>query len=203
METIEQKKAKRFLILQEAYKLSDGNPENEFRQADIERALGFAENEADPLVTYLVNEGLLSAHSFGRIYEISHQGVLEYEAAISAPAGPTHYFPAVNVINIERMEQSQIQQGTVSSSQSFTVSSLDRGALEALLTKLRGAEVALSERDRACLDSDLDTLQAQLKRPEPKHPIIRESLSSARAILEGAGATLLASEIAKLLGVAG
>lgn len=55
---------------------------------------------------------------------------------------------------------------------------------------------------RTELESELATLEAQLASPKPKRNIVKESLSSVRAILEGAGGGVaghLAIQIGKVL----
>jgi len=46
---------------------------------------------------------------------ITHNGIKENENAIRHPDEQTKYFPTVNIIYVEHMEGSQIQQGTIQS----------------------------------------------------------------------------------------
>jgi len=106
-----------------------------------------------------------------------------------------------NIIHVETMQHSMIQQGTVSSSQGQIASALDVAALAALIHEIRSADLLLSGTDRSILNGDLETIEAQLRRPHPTLVIVRESLRSARAALEGAGAALLAAKVAQFLGL--
>jgi hypothetical protein len=74
-------------------------------------------------------------------------------------------------------------------------------AVAGLVAAIRGTIGTLPQNSQATVASDLDTIEAQLRRPEPKGSIIRECLRSARTILEAAGATLLANEIGRFLGL--
>jgi hypothetical protein len=94
---------------------------------------------------------------------------------VSDPGRSTHYFPPVNIIHIEHMQQSQIQQGTIGSLQTQTLPIVDAVILKALVHEIRSADLSLSSTDRETLESDLETVDAQLKRPKSKHGIIRES----------------------------
>ena len=220
MSDLEQRRARRFLVLQAAYKLSDGNPEKEFLQEDVEKGLGLSQPEIDELILYLKIEGLVTLHSLGRVYRLTQVGVTEYRTAISQPDAPTRYFPPVGGIRIERKGRPHVRHTPAVSRVPETsqkngrhqpqtaararvappaIKGFDAAAVEALVRDIRAVNPALSPIDRATLDSDLATVDAQLKRPRPLRSIIAESLGSARAIVEAAGARLLAGKIAKLL----
>lgn len=92
------------------------------------------------------------------------------------------------------VQGSQIQQQTSNSSQVMTVQELDLFAIQAFLTSLESQkeELRLSRESQQELDSEIATIQAQVKSPKPKQGIIREGLSSIRRILEGAGGGMAA-----------
>lgn len=226
---LEERKARRFLVLQAAYELSDGNAQKEFRQQDVEDALGFSQEEVDALVLYLKNEGLLTLHSLGRVYKMTHAGVAEYKAAVNHPAAPTRHFPPVNVIDVERAGQSMVSHEPeavppvpvqpappaatpsraesptlpprtgVSAQAQIATKAFDSAVIKALVREIRAANITLSRTDSDTLNSDLATVEAQLKRPQPRRLFIAESFGSARTIIGGAGEDLLAGKIALLL----
>ena len=84
---------------------------------DIGSELGFERSVIQSITQHLESEGLIEYVTFGGEIAITHYGVKEVEKAISRPETATHYFPPVNIINIHHMEDSQIQQGNVSSNQ--------------------------------------------------------------------------------------
>jgi hypothetical protein len=51
MDDLEQKKARRFLVLQKAYELSEGNRDQEFTQDDILAALSLSLQGSDSILT--------------------------------------------------------------------------------------------------------------------------------------------------------
>jgi hypothetical protein len=59
----------------------------------------------------LIGEGLIELLSFDRDVRITHLGVVEVEASKENPQQPTQHFPAVNVIHIGQMTNSQLQAG--------------------------------------------------------------------------------------------
>jgi hypothetical protein len=65
-----------------------------FSQNVIASNLGLAEELADPIAQYLVEEGLLEWFSMGHL-AITHRGIVEIETGIETPNQPTDHFPAV------------------------------------------------------------------------------------------------------------
>ncbi len=88
--------------------------------------------------------------------------------------------------------QAQVQQATQYSTQS--IESVDVDKLARLVESLKNdiAKINVSREIQNELLSEIATLEAQVKSPKPKHVIIRESLSSIRRILEGAGGAIAA-----------
>lgn len=84
------------------------------------------------------------------------------------------------------MRDSQIQQGTNSSTQSYT-KTLDLEAVRRVIDelKLRVNEAKLQGDNQWQVDSDISCVESQLKAPRPNPEIIRESLRSLRSVLEG------------------
>ncbi len=98
---------------------------------------------------------------------------------------------------------SQIAPGAVNPTQDNSTS-LSMDDVKALLGRIRevAASVDLNENASSELNAELATVDAQLASPRPKTTIIKQSLTSARAILEGAGGNVMGSvlfEIAKVL----
>jgi hypothetical protein len=313
MSDVEHRRARRFLVLQAAYELTGGDAHKQFRQQDVEHALGLPPEEVDALISYLKTQGLVSLHSLGGVYQMTDAGVTEYKTAVSRPAVPTRYFPAVDIIRTERMGQSQarhdtgtadltgavhaaarlakespnvppepdvsapetttetfdsalndalvreslatnmaspavepstmppepvasaktpttakifdsalndalrresrptnvgspaVESSTVppepvgSARAQTTAKTFDFAVIDALVRDIRSANITLSPTDTATLDSDLATVEAQLKRPQPMRSIISESFGSARTIVERAGEDVLTAKIGHLL----
>jgi hypothetical protein len=91
---------------------------------------------------------------------------------------------------------SQIQQFSNESHQTQS-SGPDREALSSFVAQVREAAptLGLSSDKRQELESDLDTIDSQLKSPNPKKTVVRESLHSVRNIVEEAAGSLVASGI--------
>lgn len=89
----------------------------------VGQAIGLSDyQEVDAIIHYLADEGLIEITTMGDedgpTIELTHQGVVEIEQARTNPQKRTDHFPPlVNIINVQQMHNSQIQQGTTGSSQ--------------------------------------------------------------------------------------
>jgi len=114
---------------------------------------------------------------------------------------------AANVVfNIGWMSNSQIQSGTIGSEQ-ILHHGVDLKSAGDLLRQLQEIipKLHLDASENSELESEIKTIEAQLKSPKPKSTIIRESFRSIRRILEGAAGSAIGSGllngISSLLGV--
>ncbi|MCX6539220.1 MAG: hypothetical protein NT151_09870 [Acidobacteria bacterium] len=201
MEPIDRKKADRFAFLEAIYNRTDGASDEAIDEREIGSELGWTDDRLEAVVQYLTAERLIECVAFGHNMGITHEGICEYERAVSEPGTATTYFPPVNIINVERMEHSQIQQGSRDSVQTFTMGASDAPAVQALLSEIR---TALSHLDlpgdgRQSVESDVNTIAAQLSNPTPKRSIVADCLQSIRHVLEAGGGHLLALKIAEFL----
>lgn len=89
---------------------------------------------------------------------------------------------------IHTMTHSQVQQGTTASSQQLQVPPIDVRAVAEIVTAIRGIlpTSGLAQDERAEVEADLATAEAQARSPRPRVAIIKEALRSVRSILEGA-----------------
>jgi hypothetical protein len=201
---LEELRAQRFAYLRAVYDASEGNERAMVPMREIGETLGFDYRLSDKIVTYLDGEGLLKWAAFGLV-SLTHWGLKEVEEALSSPEDPTEHFPPYiitqNYINIGTMTHSQIQQGTIASSQNIDGSQAEalRSLVADVRTLARGLE--LLDEDAAELEADLTTAEAQLGSPRPKPAVLREALSSTRSILEGIAAIGLAANAPELAGV--
>ena len=143
--------------------------------------------------TYLVGEGLVEGKTIGFV-GITHYGIKEYENAMQHPEEQTTYFPPFNVLYVEHMEHSQIQQGTIQSSQIVNISNDVKHDIEIFIDILnkRLEELGLEKRDETEIKADISTIEAQINSSRPKTSILKESLSSIKRILEGAAGSIVA-----------
>jgi hypothetical protein len=168
------------------------------------QAAGLSEEDFKAAFIYLMHEGVVDGTRGSAC--LTHAGVVEVEAVLRQPNKPTEHFP-VNMIHIEQMTHSQIQQGTTGSTQSGVSMPFDVVAVAEFLLELKEQlpRLGLSGEEHAAAQSDVATIEAQLSSPRPKPDIINESLRSIRKIAEGAVSSVAASAIiagiAKLFGM--
>lgn len=194
----------RFRFLKYLYEATRGCELAHVPHAEIMRGAGLSEDDFRAAFIYLMNEGVVDGTRGSAC--LTHAGVVEIEAALRQPEKPTDHFP-VNIIHIEQMSHSQVQQGTIGSTQSGTFTSLDLEAVAEFIGGLKTMlpQLGLTDDDEAVAQSDITTIETQLSSPRPKVEIIKESLRSIRNITEGTVGSLAASGIvagvAKLLGM--
>jgi hypothetical protein len=89
---------------------------------------------------------------------------------------------------IHSMDQSQLQQGTVDSTQVLVHVPLNLEAIAKLTSDLRADldSLNLSPDTRSEVEADLRTVEAQKDSPKPRFGIISEALRSLRSVLENA-----------------
>lgn len=192
----------RFQFLKTVYELTDGNPYSFVDMWKIGEKQGLSPSETQSIVTWLSNEGLLGDGFIGGGISISHGGVQEIETALSHPKQSTRYFPPViNIVNVENMNNSQIQQGTTTSTQSFKQVSDSMDDIRNELEKLKSivANLNLDDETNVEVEAQIATVEAQLKSKHPIRVVIEESTKSLRNLLEGTTASLIASGILSMI----
>lgn len=194
---IEELRKKRFQYLNLLYGKTGGDKFNLVNMWDLGNELGFSKEETKTITQYLKGEGLMEYATIGGGIGITHYGVKEVEDARSHPEQPTHYFPPVNIINIHHMEGSQIQQGTISSTQtgSFLIKNKNDIVEFVKLLKEKLPEFNLNSEDKSAIKADIATLESQVASSRPKPGILKECLTSIQRVLEGAGGTIISQQL--------
>lgn len=200
MTSLIKKQTDRFRFLNSLYERSNGNCRAVLDMYVIGRDIGLSKDETGIVMQYLHGEGLAAPRTLGGGIAITHSGILEVERACATPESPTDYFPPVmNILNIQTVVGSQIQQGTHSSTQSQTQSITDNGLQEvkSLLAILKKdiADLGLSLDALTEAQAEIRTVEAQLDSPKPKLGILSESLKTLRSLLEGVASNGLAAEM--------
>lgn len=106
-----------------------------------------------------------------------------------------------NITNhINKMENSQLLQNSSNSKQTLNINK-STDDLHMLLNELTNAlsQLQLNDDDQAELKAEISTVSNQLSSPKPKSLIIKESLRSAKSILEGVTSSVLATGLVEKL----
>jgi hypothetical protein len=196
LEDINEKKHNRYKFLKLLYKLSDGNKYYNISFSKLGEKLRFSEEESDAISEYLNDEGLVEISIGGQI-NITHSGIIEVEQSISQPGKPTKHFPPIiNYIAIDKMINSQIQQGTNNSKQQ-QISSDNFSEITQILNSIQKniKNLTLDQEAQDELLSEVSTINVQIKSPKPKIKIIEICLQTIRTILEKVAISIIAGEL--------
>ncbi len=197
MPSIEKLREMRFQFLNLLYDKTGGDKFKRVLMWDLGSELGCERDITQSISQYLEDQNLIKPVTLAGGIAITHDGVKEVEDAISHPEEPTNYSPPVNIINIQSMEGSQIQQGTISSNQTGTFNLTNGIEINKFIKFLNEKlpDLVLNNDDESEIKSDITTLESQIDSSRPKSGIIKESLSSIQRILEGASGTVVAQQL--------
>jgi hypothetical protein len=190
MSTLDEKRLLRLRFMDEVYRNTTGDRFTFTHLDPVATSLHLSREEAGAVAQYLVDEGLIEWTALGGGLGITHAGIKEVEQALSEPSKPTQHFPPVNVIHIEHMTQSQIQQGTVGSMQqmSQTVTPSESDAVREFVktVKQQARELELAGDAEAELEAQIATMESQMKSARPKRAILKEAGTGVLEILASA-----------------
>jgi hypothetical protein len=176
-EALEERERLRLLFMTTVYEKTHGDRFTFTSLADIAPVLSITTEEAGRIGQFLVDRGLIEWAAFGGVIAITHRGVVEIEQAQREPGSPTEFFPPFNVIHIEHMTNSHIQQGTTQSVQNIneSVAAEETRALAEFLDDIRRrkSDLGLGAETVADLDAQVATLDAQMRSPQPKRAVLR------------------------------
>ena len=215
---IKEKQQQRFQFLHRLYEKAEGKPSELVNTEEIINDLDIppqGENlrfelkypEVRDILDYLYKEGLLdfAAGNTREYISLTHRGRIEVEQAYTKPEQSTEHFPPriINVINVEQMVNSQIQQATQQSTQigSFT-SGAEYQKLNEFIQQLESLlpQLDLDAEDNAEAQAEIATIKAQASSSRPKPAILKESLITLRSILEGITGSVIATQLLEQIG---
>ena len=192
---LEKRRTDRLRVMKAIFDMSGGSEDREVLGDELAAQVELTPQELGDACRYLAGEGLIEeampdmgASPVPYWINITHQGIREMEQSLQAPSEPTQHFPpAVSIINVQgSVIGSAIQSGSPGAQQEVSVGDLNLDAVREFLREFdaRVADLDLSAPDAEELAAEIDTVKAQIRSHRPKHRIIRESLVSARTILE-------------------
>lgn len=184
---LEDRRRRRAVFMRALYELVDASTLASVLPSEVGRAAGLASEEAESVVEYLENDGLVETQTFDGDLSITHRGVTEVEQSLARPDEPTEHFPPAATVYVAG-DAYGFQVGTSHSTQQveLALEADARGAIAAFAQALREAVAELPQETRETARADLDTVDAQLRSPRPRRAVLREALRSLRAVAEGA-----------------
>jgi hypothetical protein len=163
---LSEKKKLRHSLLNKIYEETGGNKNTILHFDDDWKELTSDYNEFQSAAQYLQGESLIERAAMGDYFRITHYGVKEMEESLSEPDTPTSHFPPLNVIYVQNMNHSQIQQGNSHSQQTqinTTNNDVSKSLIE-LLEKFKNSANA-NETQVELAESYINTLISQSKVP--------------------------------------
>ena len=94
-----QKQKRRYELLLEYWKASEGSEEKPINSLQVARDAGFEEDEEREIYQYFKNEGLLWKEKGGGFVCLSHKAIVEIENSITNPLQSTEHFPSTVIQN--------------------------------------------------------------------------------------------------------
>lgn len=198
-EKIKELQNHRSQFIKKLYEMAEGNTSRIIHMENVGNELGFDREYSFQIGGYLEGENLLEYVTVGGGVQLTHYGVQEVEEAIANPNEPTEHFTPFNIINIGTMNNSNIQQGTINSTQIIEQSKIPeiQDILQKIFDSLEQLELQGSNKED--LKTEIETITTQLKSSTPKKSIISECLGTITSILGNATASALVTELTQAL----
>jgi hypothetical protein len=204
MVDLNKRKADRLRVMNEFFEVAGGSEQAIIDTEAVRTKLGLSDQEMADTCKYLEGEELISAmrglwggRPFPHRVLLTHPGVREVEESRVHPETPTEHFPPQVTVTQHfhgDVTGSAIQAGSPGATQTTTVGDLNLELVREVVDQYEKDEAALgldasnAEEARA----EVKTIRAQLDSPRPKPVVIRESLTSLRAIVQGAVGSMAA-----------
>jgi hypothetical protein len=201
---LKEKQKIRLVILRKLYEMSDSDVHKYVNGGELAASCGIADDMMfKTAVDYLEGECLVEVKRVSggipALLRIKHEGIVEVESAFSKPNEPTSHFLPVNVLYVNQMIGSSVQQGTTHSTQTSSTQ-ISSNAKEELKKFVEIASQLLTTVDLGLphwqeARSDVETLRIQVESPNPKPSVVRECLSSLGRLTEGATAGAIGTQL--------
>jgi len=189
---IQEMRKKRFVFLRKCYEVSEGSTLQIFEMWKVGEELGFDRKLTGVVTEYLSGEGLIKYTTMGGGISMTHRGIVEIEQALDNPDEPTDHFPALNVIYVGQMIDSQIQQASPGAVQVIVHEDRYRELEEALKALKESIDqLSLDQQDVSDLRTDMQTIEAQMSKSSPNRTIMTECVLSIVRTLEQTAGTVL------------
>jgi hypothetical protein len=206
---IENRQTNRLRVMKAIFDLSGGSERQEVRGHQLVAEVGLSESDLRDACDYLAGQGLIQEVAMPGLgvspvphwVNITHQGIVEMQQSAQAPDKPTEHFPPISVVYVGgNAIGSTIQSGSPGAQQEVSLGDLNLDAVRNFLREFDAQKANLDLADaEEELAAEIATVRAQVGSPKPKRQTIRNSLSTIRAVLEGAGGNLAATGLLDLL----
>ncbi len=196
--TIEEKRQWRLQFMALLYQLTGGARYKPVEIGTIGDELHLRWDDTVQVHLYLREEGLIEPFG-GTLIQLTHKGIVEFEASQQHPDRPTEHFPAAHTVNIIQVSGdiigSQVQQANRDTHQSGDFVNADQGRnigdFLRLLTERLDA-LSLPAEDLQDVRAQLRAIEVQLRSGRPRRSLLQGSLAAIKTTLDvvAAGVTV-------------
>jgi hypothetical protein len=210
MVDLRKRKADRLRVMNEFFEVAGGSEQAIIDTEAVCTELGLSDQEMADACKYLEGEGLISlmpglwSRRFPHRVRLTHWGIREVEESRDHPETPTEHFPPLVTVAQHFLGDvigSAIQAGSPGATQTVTVGDLNLELVREVVDQYEKDEATLGLDALKAKEAraEVKTIRAQLDSPRPKPVVIRESLTSLRAVVEGAAGSMAAVGLLDLL----
>jgi hypothetical protein len=208
---IERRRDDRTRVMNAIFNAAGGSQGTFVPMEPIGTELNLDDDRLADATDYLEGQGLIKPMRavWGRRTPIqvmlTHAAILEVEESRTKPSEATeHLAPYTSITNIYNAPVGAVgnQVNSPGATQTVTAGDLNFGDVRDAVDIIRATvgQVGLGTAVDTDVLADLDTIDAQLRRSEPRQGVIRESLQAIQQVMIGAGGSLAAAGILDALG---
>jgi len=206
--SLEEREEARLRLIKILFEKSNGDTSLPFNGIELCVEAGINEALQRQTIRFLANEDLIRILTFGGLISISHEGIKEIEKSLKKPTEPTSYFPPLNIIinqntiNVDKMTNSLMQQGTNDSHQTLVVNSLTEDKLPQVVKwieelKSEVGNLKTTNDNKTSIEDAIEIVEAILSTKRPKLSIIDKSLNEIKSLLAGITGSVLVETLIK------
>ncbi len=188
---------KRFKFMRRLYELTEGEEGQAVHFSKMQEQLGFSTSLLQDIIFCLENEKLITFQSSGNLINITSAGADEIETALIEPDKATAHFPPRGNTAAKQNMEMQMRQESYDKTLSITIGENRYKELQELLQVISASldQLTLSIEQKASLQSEIDSITAQMASSKPKTTIIPGSVAAIKRIFESAARTPFEYEV--------
>ncbi|MDQ1610300.1 MAG: hypothetical protein QOG00_231 [Pyrinomonadaceae bacterium] len=194
------RQALRYDLLKQLYEYVNGSQSTLVDFFGFAAMQGVARNDADDVLDYLLEEGLLTRIADEGLVTISHRGIVEIEHSLTRPDLPTEHF-TTQVIQHFHGTVGAVQNAAHSTANVNQTIGTNTAEVISLLNELRQTFQALPQDKRSDALELVDGLEAEAKADSRSVARLKAMFTSILPFVSEVSANVLAATIAQSLGI--
>lgn len=199
-EIVQEKQRKRYLMLMKLWEAAGGKEHTHVNYDGIAKEAGFTKEEAQEIYNFFTNEGLFRSRTVDGSVTLSHRAIIEAEQSITSPSRATEHFSSTVIQNFNAPVAS-VQTGAHSTAyvtQNFGANASD---VLRLIQELRQSLQSLPPDEREDAIEVVDALAEEVQLPTPRKGRVKAFLGQIASFTADTASNVIATAIAKSLGM--